>query len=71
MAIDLATVAEWEGAAELLVSLGVKSFHVIRAAMENAGEDDATIQALGPKWQALTDDIARAASNNGEGNNSG
>lgn len=64
MAITLDQALQWEGVAEELVGLGVKSFSVIKAAMQDAGADDAAIAALQPKWDALVSDVARAAGDN-------
>jgi hypothetical protein len=35
------------------IALGVKSWTVIRALFKDAGMDDATIETLRPKWDAL------------------
>lgn len=51
----------WQGIATQLVGMGVKTFAVIKAAMTDAGADDATIAALQPKWDALVNDVRRAA----------
>jgi hypothetical protein len=52
---------QWQAAAMQLISLGVKSYGVIRRAMQDAGVDDATIAEFAPKWDALLNDVARAA----------
>lgn len=59
--MDPATLFAWEQAAVSLTNLGVRSFHVIRAAMQDAGADDAAIATLESKWDALVADVARAA----------
>lgn len=59
--INLEDLARWEAFAVQAVGLGVKSFTVIKAAMADAGADDALIAALAPKWDALVADVARAA----------
>ena len=51
----------WQGIATQLFGMGVKSFSVIKAAMKDAGADDAAIAALQPKWDALVADVRRAA----------
>jgi hypothetical protein len=59
--ISIDNVIAWEGVAAQLFALGVKSFATVRAAMQDAGADDATIAALEPKWAALHADVKRAA----------
>jgi len=59
--VNINDVLLWIDLAERLVQLGVRSWAVIRAAMEDAGVDEATIQAMRPKWIALRDDVRRAA----------
>lgn len=59
--MDPAMILQWEGVIGQLVGLGVKSFSVIKAAMADSGADDATIAAFEPKWDALVDDVKRAA----------
>lgn len=56
----------WADVVEALVSLGVRSFSVIRSAMIDAGveADDAAIVALRAKWDRLVADVARAAGAN-------
>lgn len=51
----------WQGIATQLISMGVRSFSVIRAAMADAGNDDAQIAQLQPHWDALVTDVKRAA----------
>jgi hypothetical protein len=51
----------WQGIVTQLVGMGVKSFTAVKAVMQDAGADDATIAALQPKWDALVDDVRRAA----------
>lgn len=51
----------WEGFALQAFALGVRSFQTIRAVMQDAGMDDAIIAALEPKWDALVNDVRRAA----------
>lgn len=43
------------------ISLGVKSWNIIHAALEDAGLDDAQIVMLRTRWKALRDDVVRAA----------
>lgn len=52
---------QWMSFIQLAASLGVKSWNIIRATMTNAGLDDAQIALLQPKWDALEDDVRRAA----------
>lgn len=52
---------QWQAFISQAISLGVKSWAVIHAAMQDAGADDATIAALMPKWDALVSDVRRAA----------
>lgn len=59
--MNLNAIMMWQAFITQAVGLGVKSWSVIRAAMQDAGADDATINALSPKWDALHDDVARAA----------
>lgn len=40
---------------------GVRSWSVIKAMLADAGHDDDAIEALRPKWDALVDDVRRAA----------
>lgn len=54
----------WEGIATQLFSMGVRSFNVIKAAMADAGADDATIAGLQSKWDLLVNDVRRAAGPN-------
>lgn len=49
----LAGIALWEPRIALMVQWGIKSWHVIRAAMADAGADDAIIAANEVKLQAL------------------
>ena len=58
---DLNHVLAWERVAVELVGLGVHSFATIRATMQDADADEATITALEAKWDALVADVARAA----------
>lgn len=51
----------WQGFALQAFALGVRSFQSIKALMQDAGADDAMIAALEPKWDALVDDVKRAA----------
>ncbi len=51
----------WEELIPVLINLGVKSWSVIHAAMQDAGLDDAQIALLKPQWDALYDDVRRAA----------
>lgn len=46
---------------ETAIQLGVKSWSVIHALLADAGQDDATIALHKPKWDALVDDVRRAA----------
>lgn len=59
--MDLTTLTQWEAWIMQAVSLGVKSWSIIHAALQDAGVDDATIAALQPKWDALYADVQRAA----------
>lgn len=59
--MDLDRLLMWQGQATQLFALGVRSFQIIRAAMQSAGEDEALIAALEPKWDALHADVQRAA----------
>lgn len=54
-------LALWFPFIEMAISLGVRSFTVIRAAAENAGLDDAQIAILRQKWNVLYTDVRRAA----------
>lgn len=49
----MANLLLWEGIITQLVSLGVKSYASVRTLMQDAGLDDATINALKPKWDDL------------------
>jgi hypothetical protein len=51
----------WEGIITQLVSLGVKSYATIKALQVDAGLDDATIEALKPKWDDLYNRVKAAA----------
>jgi hypothetical protein len=51
----------WQAFITQAAALGVKSFGVIKALLQDAGADDATIAALTPKWNVLYDDVQRAA----------
>lgn len=55
------TFVAWLPVIHALASLGVKSYGVIRAALQDAGADDATIAALQPRWDALFLDVQRAS----------
>ncbi len=51
----------WEILIPMLINVGVRSWTVIHAAMQDSGLDDAQIALLKPKWDALVNDVARAA----------
>lgn len=51
----------WEGVITQLASLGVKSYQSIKALQQDAGLDDATIEALKPKWDNLYNRVKAAA----------
>lgn len=51
----------WQGIITQAAAAGVRSWGVIKALLADAGVDDATVAALAPKWDALVDDIKRAA----------
>lgn len=59
--MDPIAIMQWESFIAFGVSLGVKSWGVIKNLLNDAGADDALIAALQPKWDALVADIARAA----------
>lgn len=59
--VNLNDLVQWEGLIVQAAGLGVKSWVVIHAMLQDAGADDATIEALQPKWHALRADVARAA----------
>lgn len=61
MEINVETLMQWEAVIAQASLLGVKSWRVIKALLDDAGADDALIAALEPKWDALIADIARAA----------
>ena len=54
-------IQRWEQWITQAAALGVQSWTVLQAALQDAGADDATIAALAPKWDALVDDVRRAA----------
>ena len=62
--MDPATFLQWQGLIINAVSLGVRSWSAIHALLQDASADDAAIAALRPKWDALVNDIARAARKN-------
>lgn len=57
-------ILQWQSLITLAASLGVQSWTAIHGLLQDAGADDATIAALSPKWDALVDDIKRAAGGN-------
>jgi len=59
--MDPNTLILWEGLITMAAAMGVKSYNVIKAMLQDAGADDATITALQPKWDTLTNDIRRAS----------
>lgn len=59
--MDPTMILQWGALIQMAVSLGVKSWQAIHDMASSAGLDDAQIQALKPKWDALYDDVARAA----------
>lgn len=61
MSVNVSTVAVWLPVIQQLVALGCTSYTAIRAIMQDAGADDTTIEAMRPKWAALTADVRRAA----------
>lgn len=52
---------QWGALIQMAASLGVKTWGAIKALGHDAGLDDATLEALKPKWDALVDDVRRAA----------
>jgi hypothetical protein len=54
-------VLMWEGIITQLAPLGVKSFQAIRALMQDAGLDDATIAQLSVKWDDLYNRVKAAS----------
>lgn len=59
--VNFDQIIRWEAFILQAASLGVKSWVVIHAALQDSGADDAIIAALQPKWIALNADIRRAA----------
>jgi hypothetical protein len=56
-----ANIMMWEGLLTQLASLGVTSYKSIKALQQDAGLDDATIEALKPKWDDLYNRVKAAS----------
>jgi hypothetical protein len=56
-----AAIEKWIPVIQQLFAMGVKSWDVIAAVLQDADADVATVQALRPKWADLVADIRRAA----------
>lgn len=61
MKIDVNDLLQWEAVIVQLARLGVTGWHAVQALLEDAGADEETIALLAPKWDALVDDVRRAA----------
>ncbi len=52
---------QWGALIQTAFSLGVRTWATIKAMLEDAGADDESIEILRGKWDALYDDVKRAA----------
>lgn len=59
--ISIDDLQKAEALIKYALDLGVRSWHTIAALFSSAGFDEQTISDLKPKWDALYDDVKRAA----------